>query len=207
MLSFLLNQVIDPPSAKITSLTTRFQLHITNMLRIVPLLLEFQVFELADQEQFTFRSSHTGEEKPKKNGSFLTDPVQPGLFYKHLRNSLIESLIFFLQTFKTPEIPWKNWRSQSVEGLLSTRPTPSSFHYFDNFWTFVATQWVLNALQLVAQGEALKREYVRIQCPAQPSLPKHFSCASQERGSNIKKKTSRELQNTALRTSHRLSNV
>ena len=30
---------------------------------------------------------------------YLTDPVKPGLFYKHLRHSFVKGLSLFLQTF------------------------------------------------------------------------------------------------------------
>ena len=79
---------------------------------------------------------------------FLTDPVWPGLFYKHLRHSLIQSVSHpFPPNFKTSSFPnrisslqvshvtciyicfffFTKWRILLVEGLLSTLSVLSSF--------------------------------------------------------------------------------
>ena len=55
---------------------------------------------------------------------YLTDPVQPGLFYKHLYDSLIHSfiqlLMLFSQIFQTSQIP--NRQSQRAEILRECSP-------------------------------------------------------------------------------------
>ena len=51
---------------------------------------------------------------------YLKDPVQPGLFYKHLRHSLIQSLALFLQTFKTSV--HLNRKSQGAEIFRECSP-------------------------------------------------------------------------------------
>ena len=64
--------------------------------------------------------------------TLLTDPLQPGLFYKtplslipSFINSLSNSLILFLQIFKTPSLP--NHMSQEPEVLRESAP-PSMCH-------------------------------------------------------------------------------